>query len=105
MTPDEEPLRGTRVAIVGSGIAGLTACYVLAGSGADVTLFERESEPGMAAFGPWSFVLEHDTTTGRSLLRYPPLQSTTETATRQAAQRGFSSCSRLGEASVWRSGV
>ena len=40
-----------RVGIVGSGIAGLTAAYLLERDGHDVTLFERQDALGMSAHG------------------------------------------------------
>jgi len=40
-----------RVAIIGSGIAGLTTAYLLAAAGHHVELFEREDEIGMDAHG------------------------------------------------------
>ena len=40
--------RRLKIAVVGSGIAGLTAAYLL-GEVADVTLFEREGSIGMDA--------------------------------------------------------
>ena len=42
--PDK--LNGKRVAIVGSGPAGLSAAYFLAQQGYEVTIFESEKEPG-----------------------------------------------------------
>ena len=44
--PDPAPDRGTRVAVVGSGPAGVMAAWELRSKGHGVTVFERESEPG-----------------------------------------------------------
>jgi NADPH-dependent glutamate synthase beta subunit-like oxidoreductase len=44
--PESPPRREERVAIVGSGPAGLTCAYFLAASGLDVTVYEAESVPG-----------------------------------------------------------
>jgi heterodisulfide reductase subunit A-like polyferredoxin len=41
-----EQLNGKKVAVVGSGPAGLSAAYFLARSGYTVTIFESQSEPG-----------------------------------------------------------
>lgn len=41
-----EPKSGSRVAIVGSGPAGMSAAYYLLLSGHDVTVFEKDPEPG-----------------------------------------------------------
>jgi len=43
---EEIEKNGKKVAIVGSGPAGLTAAYHLAKKGYDVTIFEADSEPG-----------------------------------------------------------
>lgn len=40
-----------KIAIVGSGIAGLSCAYLLSQGGHEVTLFEREGRPGMDAYG------------------------------------------------------
>lgn len=40
------PKEGEKVAIIGSGPAGLTAAHDLAKAGYEVTVFERETEPG-----------------------------------------------------------
>ena len=47
----DAPKKPLRVAIVGSGIAGLTAGYLMAQAGHEVTIFERELELGMDAHG------------------------------------------------------
>ncbi|MBI2419571.1 MAG: FAD-dependent oxidoreductase, partial [Ignavibacteriales bacterium] len=44
--PDVKPGNGFRVAIVGSGPAGLTAAYYLTIEGYQVTIFEKYAEPG-----------------------------------------------------------
>ncbi|MCP4569538.1 MAG: FAD-dependent oxidoreductase, partial [FCB group bacterium] len=41
-----KPDTGKKAAIIGSGPAGLTAAYYLAGQGHQVSLFDRESKPG-----------------------------------------------------------
>jgi len=43
---ESEPKSGKRVAVVGSGPAGMSAAYYLLLSGHDVTVFERDPEPG-----------------------------------------------------------
>jgi NADPH-dependent glutamate synthase beta subunit-like oxidoreductase/formate hydrogenlyase subunit 6/NADH:ubiquinone oxidoreductase subunit I/ferredoxin len=43
---ETQPKTGKRVAIVGSGPAGMAAAYYLLMSGHDVTVFERDPEPG-----------------------------------------------------------
>lgn len=45
-TPPERPQRAERIAIVGSGPAGLAAAYDLARWGYGVTVFDRDNEPG-----------------------------------------------------------
>ena len=44
--PAQEPRNGHKVAVVGSGPAGLTAAYYLALRGYAVTVFERQEDPG-----------------------------------------------------------
>ena len=46
--PAEKPLRTERVAVVGSGPAGLSCAALLALEGVPVTIFEKESRPGGA---------------------------------------------------------
>jgi NADPH-dependent glutamate synthase beta subunit-like oxidoreductase/formate hydrogenlyase subunit 6/NADH:ubiquinone oxidoreductase subunit I/ferredoxin len=62
---EAEPKSGKRVAVIGSGPAGMAAAYYLLLSGHDVTVFERDPEPGgMLRYGipeyrlPKSEVLE-----------------------------------------------
>jgi formate dehydrogenase major subunit len=43
---ERQPKTGNRVAIVGSGPAGMSAAYYLLLSGHDATVFERDPEPG-----------------------------------------------------------
>ena len=43
---EAEPKSGKRVAVVGSGPAGMSAAYYLLLAGHDVTVFERDPEPG-----------------------------------------------------------
>ncbi len=59
--PEKEPSKGKKVAIVGSGPAGLTAAYFLAVKGYDVTIFEREEKAGgMLRYGIPEYRLPKD---------------------------------------------
>jgi NADH-quinone oxidoreductase subunit F len=59
--PALHPQRHKKVAIVGSGPAGLTAAYDLVRNGYDVSVFERESLPGgMMALGIPDYRLPQD---------------------------------------------
>ncbi len=59
--PKKRYEKGHKIAIVGSGPAGLSCAYYLAVDGHDVTVFEKESEPGgMMLFGMPNFRLEKD---------------------------------------------
>ncbi len=52
MRPEEVERKGKRVAIIGSGPAGLTAAIILARNGYDVTIFERKNQiGGMLRYG------------------------------------------------------
>ncbi len=44
--PEKQPSKGKKVAVIGSGPAGLSASYYLAVKGYDVTIFEREKKAG-----------------------------------------------------------
>lgn len=56
--PSPFPKKGKRVAVVGSGPAGLSAAYTLASKGYEVTVFESNSSPGgMMITGIPPFVL------------------------------------------------
>lgn len=52
-----------KVAIIGAGFTGLTAAYELIKEGHDVTIFEKDSEPGGLALGykeeAWKWTLEN----------------------------------------------
>jgi glycine/D-amino acid oxidase-like deaminating enzyme len=40
-----------KIAIIGAGFTGLSAAYKLAKSGHDVTVFEKDPQPGVLAIG------------------------------------------------------
>ncbi len=59
--PEIKPAKGKKVAIIGSGPAGLSCAYFLRLEGYDVTIFDREEKPGgMLRYGIPSFKLPKD---------------------------------------------
>jgi NADPH-dependent glutamate synthase beta subunit-like oxidoreductase/NAD-dependent dihydropyrimidine dehydrogenase PreA subunit/coenzyme F420-reducing hydrogenase delta subunit len=59
--PPPGPARGPRVAVIGSGPAGLTAAYDLRLAGYPVTVFESDPEPGgMLRYGITAYRLPRD---------------------------------------------
>ena len=59
--PQKEPSKGKKVAIIGSGPAGLSASYYLAVKGYDVTIYEREEKAGgMLRYGIPEYRLPKD---------------------------------------------
>lgn len=58
--PERKPLNGKRVAVIGSGPAGLTVSILLAKEGYAVTIFERKNDiGGMLRYGIPEFRLPH----------------------------------------------
>ncbi|KAJ1944557.1 hypothetical protein EC988_005957, partial [Linderina pennispora] len=49
MVVPQKEQQGKRIAVIGSGLAGLTAAHFLQSSGHTVTLFEKGSTVGMDA--------------------------------------------------------
>ena len=62
----------TRVAVIGSGLAGLTVAYLLAESGLQVDIFERESKIG---FGAQSIMVPIGTDQAESMRIETPMRS------------------------------
>ena len=59
--PEKEPQKGKKIAVIGSGPAGLTAAYFLAIKGYEVTIFEREEKAGgMLRYGIPEYRLPKD---------------------------------------------
>jgi len=59
--PEKMPLNGKRIAVIGSGPAGLSAAYYLAVKGYTVTIFEREEQAGgMLRYGIPEYRLPKD---------------------------------------------
>lgn len=59
--PKKKNAEGKKIAVIGSGPAGLSCAYYLAVYGHEVTVFEKEEKPGgMMRFGMPSFRLEKD---------------------------------------------
>ena len=65
-----------KIAIIGAGIGGLTAAYELRKKGHEITIFDRENQPGGLAAGfredQWDWALEkyyhHWFTTDKAIL-------------------------------------
>ena len=59
--PEKKRDHGKKIAVIGAGPAGLSAAYFLAIEGHDVTVFDKNAEPGgMLRYGIPSFRLEKD---------------------------------------------